>query len=281
MLQREERVLSAASTSARLMPSVESSPPMTDLSISCSNQSRLGQEDLRGTPGEACDLTLRARDLPWPFQVQPEDATRVLLYRPLAGCVGEVPDLYWSHRDRRLTSEAGGTVKQFIGVCSHGRHDACCGRRGRALLQRLSDLGMGATSWAVSHIGGDRFAANLILLPSGYIIGRADDLADHDLVALSHGKLPLTHLRGRWGQRPVEAVLEQWYRSTHNLTDIPDEPEIQIADADSGDGVYNVTFNGTHLRLKAVLNESSTEIHYTCNTANPQPIYSWTVHPLR
>jgi hypothetical protein len=66
-------------------------------------------------------------------------------------------------------------------VCTHGRHDACCAVRGRPVAAALAAAYPGRT-WECSHIGGDRFAANVVVLPHGLFYGhvpptRATELA--------------------------------------------------------------------------------------------------------
>ena len=56
-------------------------------------------------------------------------------------------------------------------VCTHGRHDACCAERGRPVAAALAAAHPEQT-WEVSHIGGDRFAANVLVLPDGLYYGR-------------------------------------------------------------------------------------------------------------
>ena len=58
-------------------------------------------------------------------------------------------------------------------VCTHGRHDACCAERGRPVAAALAAAHPEET-WEVSHIGGDRFAGNLLVLPHGLYYGRLD-----------------------------------------------------------------------------------------------------------
>ena len=55
-------------------------------------------------------------------------------------------------------------------VCTHGRHDACCAIRGRPAAVALSTAFPDQT-WECSHIGGDRFAANLVFLPHSLFYG--------------------------------------------------------------------------------------------------------------
>ena len=92
-------------------------------------------------------------------------------------------------------------------VCTHGRHDACCAERGRPVAAALAQAHPEET-WEVSHIGGDRFAANLLVLPHGLYYGRLDPVSAL-AVAGSHlaGELDLDHLRGRSGlAMPVQAA---------------------------------------------------------------------------
>ena len=82
-------------------------------------------------------------------------------------------------------------------VCTHGRHDRCCALRGRPVAQALSQAHPDRT-WESSHVGGDRFAANLVVLPQGLYLGR---IAAADAVRvvdeLAQGRLPAGHVRGR------------------------------------------------------------------------------------
>lgn len=82
-------------------------------------------------------------------------------------------------------------------VCTNGRHDACCAERGRPVAKAL-DQAHPEETWEVSHIGGDRFAANMVVLPHGLYYGRLDPVSSI-AVAGAHlaGELDLDHLRGR------------------------------------------------------------------------------------
>ena len=92
-------------------------------------------------------------------------------------------------------------------ACTHGRHDTCCAERGRPVAAALARAHP-EQSWEVSHIGGDRFAANALVLPHGLYYGRLDpDRAVH--VAGEHlgGRLVLDLLRGRSGLAvPLQAA---------------------------------------------------------------------------
>ncbi len=92
-------------------------------------------------------------------------------------------------------------------VCTHGRHDACCAIRGRPVALALSLLRPEAV-WECSHVGGDRFAANVVVLPHGLYYGRITDISAVDLVDAHrrHEVLP-SLLRGRTTfTAPVQAA---------------------------------------------------------------------------
>ena len=86
----------------------------------------------------------------------------------------------------------------LIAVCTHGRHDACCAERGRPVALALAASRHADAVWECSHIGGDRFAGNVLVLPRGLYHGRVDpDSAVALADALADGRLDLAHLRGR------------------------------------------------------------------------------------
>jgi hypothetical protein len=57
-------------------------------------------------------------------------------------------------------------------VCTHGKRDRCCARYGRPLYDRLHEEADEGWVWQSTHVGGDRFAGNVICLPHGLYFGR-------------------------------------------------------------------------------------------------------------
>ncbi len=95
----------------------------------------------------------------------------------------------------------------FYLVCAHGRHDACCAIRGRPVAAALAALRPGRV-WECSHIGGDRFAANVIVLPEGLYYGHVTvDSAADVVAAYDAGEVLPLLLRGRSSvPAPVQAA---------------------------------------------------------------------------
>jgi Sucrase/ferredoxin-like len=100
-------------------------------------------------------------------------------------------------------------------VCTNGRHDPCCADLGRPVVRALVDAAS-PDVWESSHVGGDRFAANIVCLPDGVYYGRVEPtsaartLADHRA-----GTLDLDHYRGRSCYAPLVQAAE--YFARHHL----------------------------------------------------------------
>jgi len=83
-------------------------------------------------------------------------------------------------------------------VCTHGKRDRCCARYGQTLCQALHAAGHPEWVWQASHVGGDRFAGNLVCLPEGLYFGRVGRTeAEAVLAAYVAGRIELEHYRGR------------------------------------------------------------------------------------
>jgi hypothetical protein len=108
-------------------------------------------------------------------------------------------------------------------VCSNGKRDACCAVRGRLLLTALAGPHAGRV-WECTHLGGHRFAANLVCLPDGIVYGRVSPedgprLADEYLA----GRVDATAFRGRSAWPAPAQVAEQHLRirdAIDGLTDV-------------------------------------------------------------
>lgn len=93
-------------------------------------------------------------------------------------------------------------------VCTHGRHDVCCAVRGRPVAAAVAARWPEQT-WECSHIGGDRFAANLLVVPDGTTYGGLDpDSAVAVVERHLAGRVDPDHLRGfATATPPVQAAL--------------------------------------------------------------------------
>jgi hypothetical protein len=57
-------------------------------------------------------------------------------------------------------------------VCTHGTRDRCCAKYGQVLCRALHRHAPEGWVRQASHVGGDRFAGNVVCLPEGVYLGR-------------------------------------------------------------------------------------------------------------
>jgi hypothetical protein len=85
-------------------------------------------------------------------------------------------------------------------VCTHARRNACCGRFGLPLAEALDQRYHGQV-WETTHVGGHRYAANLVLLPHGLYYGPVGtETATAAIEAYRDGLILPARYRGRAGQ---------------------------------------------------------------------------------
>jgi Sucrase/ferredoxin-like len=89
-------------------------------------------------------------------------------------------------------------------VCTHGRRDACCARLGAPLARALA-AAHPAQVWETTHVGGHRYAANLVILPHGLYYGPVDEVsATAAIHAYQRGEIAPARYRGRAGERQAQ-----------------------------------------------------------------------------
>ncbi|MFD8671724.1 sucrase ferredoxin [Streptomyces seoulensis] len=91
-------------------------------------------------------------------------------------------------------------------VCVHGQHDICCAVRGRPVARALSERWPNLV-WECTHVGGDRFAANVVVVPDGTYYGVLDPASAVGVVE-EHlaGRIHPDFLRGYTDLAPPQQV---------------------------------------------------------------------------
>jgi Sucrase/ferredoxin-like len=127
-----------------------------------------------------CFLAFTGRDDPWIDRYELDDPADVL--------------------ELDLGGDRGARWDEpLYAVCTHGKRDPCCARRGRPLARALKAARPSET-WEIGHIGGHRYAATLLAFPHGLSFGRVPAAAGPAIVAaLEGGEIAVEHLRGRAG----------------------------------------------------------------------------------
>jgi hypothetical protein len=97
-------------------------------------------------------------------------------------------------------------------VCTHARHDQCCAVRGRPVVEALADAYPEQT-WECSHLGGDRFAATMVVFPEALLFGRVEAADATRLVErYRQGLVDVRTFRGRASLTNVEQAAQSYLR---------------------------------------------------------------------
>lgn len=124
-------------------------------------------------------------------------------------------------------------------VCTNGKHDACCATFGLPVAKAVTEQ-VGERAWECSHVGGDRFAGNLVCLPDGILYGHLDPATAVAAVqAHEDGRILAAHCRGRSALPfPVQAA-ELLAREQLGLSALD---EVRYLDAGRTDDLVRVRF---------------------------------------
>lgn len=170
--------------------------------------------------------------------------------------------------DLDLAGGAGDPLEHpLLLVCTHGKHDPCCARYGRPLYDALADELEADWVWQSTHVGGDRFAGNLICLPHGLYYGRLDRAsAAIVLDELLAGRVYLDPYRGRSCHSFAVQAAERAVRLDTGLLGTND---LRLAAAERrDDGAWTVALSARGRGIEEVdLREESGElVHLTCSS---------------
>ena len=155
-------------------------------------------------------------------------------------------------------------------VCTNGRHDRCCATYGRPAALALA-ASHGDPIWESSHVGGDRFAGNLVCLPGGHYFGRvgpggAARVVDRHLA----GAIDLDHYRGCCVDPPVVQAAEWFARTATGLAGVAD---LAFAGRDRlAGGLQAVRFHrpGSAVRVLLRATRNAEPRLLTCHSARPE-----------
>ena len=162
-------------------------------------------------------------------------------------------------------------------VCTNGKRDACCALRGRALVTALA-ADHAERTWECTHLGGHRFAGNLVCLPDGIVYGRVPPtdgprLADDYL----GGRLDPVLLRGRSAWPPPAQVAEQELRSSLGLVGVADVSLGSIEADEKRATVDLVTPNGTAHRFELAAERLAPPRPTSCRADEVEEPLHWRV----
>lgn len=160
-------------------------------------------------------------------------------------------------------------------VCTNGKRDACCALRGRALMGALG-VDHAERVWECTHLGGHRFAANLVCLPHGIVYGRVGSedgsrLAD----AYLDGRLDPALLRGRSAWPAPAQVAEQVLRERLDLDGVDDLTMLEADVNGSRAAVTLATRAGEEHRLRLQAERASPARPISCRADDLEEPIHW------
>jgi hypothetical protein len=217
---------------------------------SCQESSRAAGEPLAGTATEAERWLLVEAPGAWARDVA-ETELPVEVRAALDGFDGRVqlirrPERRGVERIAFVADSGRGTLEllespacaegspmrgPLLLVCCHGRRDPCCARAGTAVFDALRPLLPDVALWQSSHVGGHRFAANVLALPAGILLGRVQPAdAERVTAELAAGRIPLDRYRGKTIHPPPVQAADAALREALGLTGIDDVNVVSHAD---------------------------------------------------
>ena len=162
-------------------------------------------------------------------------------------------------------------------VCTNGQRDLCCARFGLPLFEALA-FEFGQRIWQTTHIGGHRYAPNLVALPSGMVYGYVDPedgvslVNEHDA-----GLIRAANLRGRSAYPPAGQASEAFVRLAQNLSHIDDYRHLEVTSHPSESGTqHNVAFTGK-VDGQICLKESLSAPELASCGAQPKPTKQFSI----
>ncbi|MGI8606205.1 MAG: sucrase ferredoxin [Gaiellaceae bacterium] len=152
-------------------------------------------------------------------------------------------------------------------VCTHGKRDRCCAKFGRPLYDAVREQAEEGTVWQASHVGGDRFAGNLVSLPAGLYFGRVERAGVWALLdEVLAGRVPLERYRGRSCYSFAEQAAERAVRETAGATG-PDDLALLSSEPEADGWIVRFEVSGS-VHEVTVATELGEPTYLTCEAAS-------------
>ena len=166
--------------------------------------------------------------------------------------------------DLNRLDEARRSEESLYLVCGNARRDACCATYGLPVFRAMRDL-VGNQAWQSTHLGGHRFAATGLFLPSGVNYGRLRPEHVPHLVEQHHaGNIVLDKLRGRVCYDKLVQAGEYLLRQEIGATAILDVTldSVGMSEANLWDITFKISGHENKIRLERL--QTDVEIYTSC-----------------
>ena len=175
-----------------------------------------------------------------------------------------------------LAPRGGGpTTRSTFLVCTHGRRDACCAGRGWPVAVALTER-FPEQTWQCSHVGGDRFAANVVILPHGLYYGRVTPENAHELAGRHHdGRVEPNLLRGRSCYPPAAQAAQHFARVELGIDAIDALRSLEVSRTEKDTTEVALALEDGVVRVVVREHESAPIPRLTCSARIATPVREW------
>ncbi|GAA1562415.1 hypothetical protein GCM10009789_14510 [Kribbella sancticallisti] len=164
-------------------------------------------------------------------------------------------------------------------ICTHGRHDTCCAIRGRPAAAALTAAHPDRT-WECSHIGGDRFAANLVFLPHSLFYGHVPESRAVELATQYDKGLVVPELLRGSGALPQPAQAAQHFARQSGLSLAVDAlTPLKIQELSPNHWQVHLDNNGHPHELEVAVTHVTINTPMTCSAQPPGQLHQYTLVP--
>ncbi|MFT4092659.1 MAG: sucrase ferredoxin [Niabella sp.] len=166
------------------------------------------------------------------------------------------------------SAETSWQTDPFFLICTNGKKDKCCAKFGFPVFKFFESFNADVNVWESSHVGGDRFAANVVAMPFGIYYGHvAVEDVGHIMVRTLLRKIYKNKYRGMCRRSFYEQAIECHLRDYLQNYDI--DFEINTKLLEHHDDLYkvNVTTSNNGHYIMEIIRETIPYPHYlTCKS---------------
>jgi len=163
-------------------------------------------------------------------------------------------------------------AEPLVLVCTHGRRDRCCAQHGVPVYEELVQSA-GAAVWQTSHVGGHRFAANVLCFPHGIAYGRVRaSNAAAILAAYRAGQLVPDSYRGRTCYPKIAQAAEYYLRAETGITGLDAFRLAGIEQSGPDHWLVRFAAGGTTHVLHLTEEQAALAVYSSCGDAKPSAV---------
>ena len=168
-------------------------------------------------------------------------------------------------------------------VCTNGKRDACCAKFGLPVFGSFQRI-VRNTVWQTTHVGGHRFAANILCFPYGILYGRVSVEDVKSIVdSFQQGEILIEKHRGRACYNEVVQAAEYYLRlntkikgiSAFHLQGIEEEAKNE----------WSVVFlkleGDTRYRIKVSTSLSNYQIYLSCKDIEKKAVPNYRLEQFK